>query len=347
MKIFNCIFLIIVFAILNAAARQQAMIAAPSSDSELERLYAVSVGRASDARKADAFYSLGEIYMERSRTQEALNYYLSSYNHSRSRKRKLRALERLSDIYYSGGSLGKAIEFAKEAAAISPRETKIAKKLSGYYVKADLRIQAVEEYKKILERDPDDIEALVGAAGVLESLGLYADAIEHYKKAIVRGAYRDVTLRVAYCYEIFSERAVAEALLKEYLAVHPDYGGFIQLGKLYYSSREYARAAEAFSSAVKINPRGREALLLSGIAYYKSSMPDEAAEMLKILLMETPDSAAAHFFLGLVLDSSNEKSAAAQYGAALRGLTGEDSLLAVVTLRMMKSSPTVLRTHSR
>lgn len=345
MRIFSRIFLIIIFVISNAAAVPAPT---PASDSEIAQperqvvvdLHAVSVGRASDARKADAFYSLGEIYMGRSRTQEALNYYLSSYNHSRSRKRKLRALERLSDIYYSGGSLGKAIEFAKEAAALSPRETKIAKKLSGYYVRADLRIQAVEEYKKILERNPDDVEALVGAAGVLESLGLYADAIEHYKKAIVRGASGDVTLRVAYCYEMFSERRVAEALLKEYLAGRPDYGGFIQLGKLYYSSREYARAAEAFSSAVKINPRSREALLLSGVAYYKSARPDEAAEMLKILLMETPDSAVAHFFLGLVMDSSHETSAAAaQYGAALRGLSGEDSVLAAVTLRMMKSSP--------
>jgi tetratricopeptide (TPR) repeat protein len=300
------------------------------ADGEISRLHAAADGRSSDARKSDAFFSLGEIYLERSRTQEALNYYQSSLHYARSARRKLRALRRLSDTYYSQGSLGKAIEFAKDAVAAAPRDVSAQKKLAHYYVEADLRIPALEEYKKILSRRPDDVDTLLGAAGVFESLGLYADAIEHYKKAMVRGASGDVILRVAGCYEIVSERVIAEALLKEYLAATPDYGGFIQLGKLYYASGQYARAVTAFSSAVKMNPRGPDALLRLGMAYYKSSRPDEAAEIFKIYLLEMPDSSAARFFLGLSLELSGESSrASTEYAAALK-LSGHDSVLSAV-----------------
>ncbi len=309
-----------------------------SADDELARLHAAADGRSSDARKSDAFFSLGEIYRERSRTQEALNYYQSSLYHARSRARKLRALRRLSDTYYSQGSLGKAIEFAKDAVAAAPRDVESKKKLARYCVEADLRIQALEEYKKILSRRPDDVETLLGAAGVFESLGLYADAIEHYKKAMVRGASGDIILRVAGCYEIVSERLVAEALLKQYLAVTPDYGGFIQLGKLYYTSGQYDRAATAFSSAVKMNPRGPDALLRLGMAYYKSSRADEAAEIFKIYLLERPDSSAARFFLGLSLESSGDASRALkEYTAALKS-SDRDSILSAVAGTLNKSA---------
>lgn len=300
------------------------------ADDEISRLHAAADGRSSDARKSDAFFSLGEIYLERSRTQEALNYYQSSLYYARSGRRKLRALRRLSDTHYSQGALGKAIEFAKDAVATAPRDISAQKKLARYYIEADLRIQALEEYKKILSRRPDDVDTLLGAAGVFESLGLYADAIEHYKKAMVRGASGDVILKVAGCYEIVSERVIAEALLKEYLAVTPDYGGFIQLGKLYYSSGEYDRAVKAFSSAVKMEHRASAALLRMGMAYYKSGRPAEAAEIFKIYLLEMPDSAAARFFLGLSLEFSGESSrASTEYAAALK-LSGRDSVLSAV-----------------
>lgn len=281
-------------------------------------LLGVVEGRySSDNKKSDAYLELGDIHTNNGRIQEAFNYYLSAYYYARTNKRRLTALMRLSDINYYYGSLGKAIEFAKEATEIAPGDIFLRKKLASYYLAAELWKPAVVELRKILKiSGNNDKDAIFYIAVALERLGLYSEAIDNYKKLLIIGGYsptesRSIKRRLASCYEKNSDFALAEALLKESLSGADDTAipatdssaslvadyceGYMALGRLYYSHSDYKNASEAFSSAIKfaIPTDGRggtenasaryESLVMTAVSYIKSGRYEEALELLKIV----------------------------------------------------------------
>jgi len=274
-------------------------------------LNAIVEGRASDSRKFTAYIELGDIHLKNNRSQEASNYYLSAYYYAHSRRDKITSLIRLSDINYMMGSLGKAIEFAKEACALSPRDILLRKKLAGYYCEAELWKQASEEYKKILRSaslTPDDeVDILFRLGDIYERLGIYSEAIDCYKKILIMNAgsaaENAAKRRLAGCYEKTSDFELAETLLKESLAVRSsgDSDGYLALGRLYYSSGKYDSAAEAFSSSLAYlastttyndsnNAAKRyEALIMTGISYIKSGRYEEAIEIFGIARHDEDD----------------------------------------------------------
>ncbi len=95
------------------------------------------------------------------------------------------------------------------------------------------------------------------------------------------------------------ERAAAP-LLDALKKNRNDFDSIVQLGNLYYDSKQYTQAIEYYSQALKIQPRNADVVTDMGTAYWYTGDADKAIAEFKNSLQMRPNHAGTLFNLGVV-----------------------------------------------
>ncbi len=266
-------------------------------------------GNIPDLKRNEIYLKLGDIYSNDGRLQDALNYYLRVLDGANSPKQYLTASEKAAETYFVLGNTAKSIDILKDALRLNPQNISLRKKLGSYYSAADLYEHAVSEYEEIIKiaRDRDALESL---GDIHKKRGLYRRALDYYERAVFIGPSPEIFQKISFCYENTGEINLAELMLKKALEEMPNYEGYMQLGKLYYSKRAFDKSIEAFSGCVRFFPEKAEAYIYIGMSYYKNNQLTEAEKIFKILLDKNKEPALSYFFLGIILDKRGMRNEA-------------------------------------
>jgi tetratricopeptide (TPR) repeat protein len=101
----------------------------------------------------------------------------------------------------------------------------------------------------------------------------------------------------------------AESLLKKAIELDPTNAeAFYNLGKLYTSKKEYAKAIQAYDKAIDLNPRSPDAFFNLGFLYYgKKDYPKAEALFLKVTELQPTYLDEAYFNLAVVQNLQGKK----------------------------------------
>ena len=122
-------------------------------------------------------------------------------------------------------------------------------------------------------------------AGVVDASAAPKEALDRYNSALTLVQNGD--------------RKKAIELLKEAISIHPQFVAALNgLGVQYMKLGEFDRAAEAFTSALKIKPDAFILRLNHGLTLFQQKKYAEANQELELALKKNEGSATAHFYRG-------------------------------------------------
>jgi tetratricopeptide (TPR) repeat protein len=109
------------------------------------------------------------------------------------------------------------------------------------------------------------------------------------------------------------------AALTAKIKAHPTADAYAELGNWYGSKNQFACAATAFKSAVRLNPKSPVLNYLLGLAYYESKDFNDALPPLRHAIAGDPTVIKPHLLLGSVFTQLNQpQDAASEWAAALK-----------------------------
>lgn len=129
---------------------------------------------------------------------------------------------------------------------------------------------------------------------------------------------------------IYNNRGSANASKREYDRAIEDYSEAIRLspgtsynyrerGKAYYSKRDYDHAIQDFSEAIRLDPSDRSAYYNRGLAYLNKNDPDSAIRDSSEVIRLNPNDASAYNNRGSAYDVKNDYDRAIQdFNQAIR-----------------------------
>src|SRR5215469_10926915 len=100
-------------------------------------------------------------------------------------------------------------------------------------------------------------------------------------------------------------------VLLEVIRNHPTAGAYNTLGVLFAQADRVRCAIGAFESALRLESQNWQAHYNLGLAFLRNHDPSRAERELRAALEQKPDSAAAHFALGTLLQGQQRQDAAA------------------------------------
>jgi tetratricopeptide (TPR) repeat protein len=116
----------------------------------------------------------------------------------------------------------------------------------------------------------------------------------------------------------FSSECTPPPQLQASLRAHPTAENYAALGEYFGNKDEHACAAQAFASALKLEPRSAKFSYLLGLNLYAAGQTEPAADALQQSIQLNPTSLQAHLLLATVLDQLHRgQEAEAQWRAAL------------------------------
>jgi regulator of sirC expression with transglutaminase-like and TPR domain len=108
--------------------------------------------------------------------------------------------------------------------------------------------------------------------------------------------------------EIQTQIAAYESLIAE----NPDHPKYHQgLGDLYWSLREWEKAAEHLAQALALNPEDDELRLMTAMARWHAGQTEEAVRLLQTAVERNPEDPTAPFYLGMLLATQEGREAEA------------------------------------
>lgn len=174
----------------------------------------------------------------------------------------------LSQLFFKKGDAGKASEVLNEAAS-KVEETAEMRRMLGQSELARNKLEsAIHEYRRALELDPHDTDAMFGMSIALRKHGELPEA----GKTLDEIAKRD-----------------------------PGFAGLAeQRGLLFEAQGEFAKAVDAYRTALEKDPGDSGLLLRLGAAQVSAADYDTAEQTLAKVIREMPNSAEAEFFIGRI-----------------------------------------------
>ena len=116
----------------------------------------------------------------------------------------------------------------------------------------------------------------------------------------------------------FSSECAPPPQLQATLRAHPTAENYAALGEYFGNKDEHPCAAQAFASALKLEPRSAKFSYLLGLNLYAAGQAEPAADALQQSIQLNPASLQAHLLLATVLDQLHRgPEAEAQWRAAL------------------------------
>src|SRR5688572_22908601 len=140
--------------------------------------------------------------------------------------------------------------------------------------------KSVEEFQHALDREPESELARIGLATAYERLGLADRAEKTYLDAIaVRPRYWSGYSRLGAFYYTQRRYADAEKMFRRGLELHPDsWRGYSNLGALLFVQDRIPEAIDSFRKSIAIRPNYQAASNLGTLYYYETRDYARAAE---------------------------------------------------------------------
>jgi tetratricopeptide (TPR) repeat protein len=203
---------------------------------------------------------------------------------------------------------------------------------------------ALESYKKSVEANPGFARGYVELGSAYSALNKYPDAEDSYKNAIAIQDDSCARCGLGRIYRVTNRTAEAEAELQKSIELNSkDYCPYDELGRLYYDSKQYAKALDVFEQRNKLkhdavtyhflaNCNYKLGKIEESLRFYKQAAdlsPDyddvfidqarayqdigqvaESTKALERAIELNPDNIQAHAYLGVTLFLQNDREGA-------------------------------------
>lgn len=163
--------------------------------------------------------------------------------------------------------------------------------------------KAILAFQRAIEMDPRSVESHCNLGAAYADLGRKREAVEEFRRAIeLDSDYAMAHFNLGVIF-LDDRPAEAEVCLRKALALEPgNWEIQFTLGVLYFKKGIYETAIRYLQECRERSPDDPRVLKYLGMSYNKSDMSDEAVEILSRLCDLEPQSAEAHFNLGIALD---------------------------------------------
>lgn len=204
----------------------------------------------------------------------------------------VQALQVSSELFAKRGEWDTAVQFAREALEIDPKNWLAYRTFGGWHQTAGRYDEALKAYRRALESAPNDLVSLAGVAEALAAQGKTGESIAVYDKAAKEGGDWVVPKHnraVAYIDQgRFKE---AERDLREIIEKAPDLlDVYINLSAALGLQKKFDEAVDVLKQALRRDPNYQKALANLGYTYALMGKLDEAiAEYRKALALQPND----------------------------------------------------------
>ncbi len=186
----------------------------------------------------------------------------------------------LSKIYYSRGSIAKALDYLKKVLFIDGNNLDYLTKMGDLYLSMRNSGEALKYYVKVLKINPNYIPAILGKAQALVEL-------KSPNKAFME----------------ISKINVKQIKNAKY---------FVKLGNIYYSLGESQKAISYFDKAIKLNPALIDAYMQKTIVLLDSNNTDEIKNM-AIQIGKINKESYAYYLVNAILNHKDAEYGKAKY----------------------------------
>ena len=247
--------------------------------------------------KALAHYTMGIIYDNENRTDEAIREYTAalalepniSYLHSR-----------LGVDFFLAKDIDKAAREFSAAKSLDPKDTKARFLLALAYTALNKFDLAQKEYEDVVRIDPNDITVLGSLADLFVVQEKMADAVEIYEKLIEKEKdssllYFNLALvrfHMGAYYDKIKERPIAVSEFREAIKLDPKFSdAYNYLGYMYAEEGSNLDEAEVLiKKAIELEPNNGAYIDSLGWAYFQGGKFNEALiELQKAVKLEPDD----------------------------------------------------------
>lgn len=208
-------------------------------------------------------YDLGMLYYRMGSKAEAIRELTYSIQCARFRSetpQKVLALKTLGDIYLAQDNLVAAYQAYTRGIALEPEDTELKTNLAIISMKKGQFADASREFERILAKDPNNVKVLINIGIAYAQMDRYVESERWLKRAL----------------------ALAGRSL-EIIEIHNT------LGRIYYKSKQPARAVEHFRKACSMDMNVSCLKGLAQIHYQLGQWDDCIQALAKVLQMEKTD----------------------------------------------------------
>jgi len=291
-------------------------------------------GPASAYSKSLAHYTMGIIYDNEDRREDAIREYVEALRlgpdasciHARLgvdyllTKREVRALEELALsesldpqdakpkfltalIYTSLGKFDEAQKKYEEVTKLDPESIWALSSLADVLVLQKKMAEAASVYEKLIEKEKNEPLLYFNLAVIYSRIGKIDSACEKLKEAIkLNPGYIEAYIGLGVLCEMKKDYAGAVENFEKALAIEPlDARLHFYLGVLYDKKKEKSLAVKEFREAMRLNPSLSDAYNYVGYMFAEDGVNlDEAEALIKKALEVEPDNGAYVDSLGWV-----------------------------------------------
>jgi tetratricopeptide (TPR) repeat protein len=213
------------------------------------------------------------------------------------------ALHSLGLIARQKGDRIRAIDFFRQAIAISGRVAAYHGNLGNAYFETHRFIEAADAYRRALALEPGLPLARFGLGLALLAQKAYPAAAKELEAAVnARPSHSDAHLNLGIALTELGRIDQAVVHCRRAVALSPEYsGGHLRLGIALRAKAELQEAYRHLARAVELDPKLAEAHYQLGLTYHALKLPDDALRELKHTLVLQPEMVEALEELGGVL----------------------------------------------
>jgi tetratricopeptide (TPR) repeat protein len=231
---------------------------------------------------ANTYLSLGYIYEQLGKTDEALALYQQSL---KVKPDDPEAFSNIAYSYYLKGKYDDAIAEAGKALAVKADNLLADDVIGRSLLEQGKFPEAMEKFTQIVKSNPDYISAYVNIGKIHLAQGRISEAINTYKVSI--------------------------KLNPDYKKVYPEISkAYTSLGNNYYKENKLNEAITAYSEAIKYKPDDSDTYNNLATAYYNSGKVNEAVIEYKKAIFADGKNANAHDNLGIAYEKQGKKAEA-------------------------------------
>lgn len=272
---------------------------------------------------------------------------LVAYQNAARLKPTLRSLYRIGWIYNDFEEYAKALPMLNQAIAIDPTASAVYLEKGYALRRLKQNNEAIGALKKSIELNEQSSIANFELGSLYSDLSMFNEAVAMLRRAVsLRADYADAYEELGVALRRLGRNADAITALEKSIELDPeDSGGHMGLGDVYfYGTKEYEKAIDAYleglrydpnnsvaahnvgwvyndqgnysealkwlNEATRIRPGYTSAYAETGYAYMKLKRYSEATTALNRAIGLDRDNQIAHYYLGQVYNSTNNKNAA-------------------------------------
>ncbi len=253
-----------------------------------------------DKEKSIALVYLGVMALETDRYAEAKHQLMRALKYD---KESVAALVNLAIAERRTGNLAEARDYAKQARALAPNDTRVSILLGNILADSQDLAGAIDTYREGIKGSPGDPVLHYNLALSLVRNQQYEEAILYFSKAIEAAGPGQIAVQShAHLGQIYFSRGnyeLAADHLRKASEMAPDNGKYLyNLGVAYIRLKKNNEAIEVLKRAVAAGANQSEVLRATSDAFLSLNQPELAIKSLERALYLSPEDVPTLFQLG-------------------------------------------------